>query len=92
MDIYLYRSHKIHPSSQQAPSTVNSQQSTVNSQQSTVYEYQFTMFGKQGKQYASMISGQVENLLGEHLSKKGNKTSTGACIMESDALSCLCFA
>jgi len=34
------------------------------------------MFGKAGKQYAGMISGQVENLLGDHLGKKGNKTTT----------------
>ncbi|CAB9520915.1 Metacaspase-1 [Seminavis robusta] len=33
------------------------------------------MFGKTGKQYAGFISNQVENLLGDHLSKKGNKTS-----------------
>ena len=38
---------------------------------------QATMFGKAGKQYANMIGGHVENMLGDHLAKKQGKTSTG---------------
>ena len=34
-------------------------------------------FGKKGKAYAGIVSSQVESMLGDHLAKKGNKTSIG---------------
>ena len=36
------------------------------------------MFGVQGKQYAGFVASHVENLLGEHLGKKGGKSTIGA--------------
>jgi len=35
------------------------------------------MFGNQGRQMAGFVASHVENLVGDHLAKKGNKTTIG---------------